>query len=276
MKEQRGGLHKFDEEEVDVYGGNATADDLMDAFGFGEDVLEKSVEAEVAVVAQVEAETAQVVEPSLVPPMEVAASPSVVDLNVAAAVAMLLLDAEAIGKAVAACVTPEITDLEAALAAAQAALERKRTSRSSMPPAPAPAPASTPTPNASINKVEAIASLAPLLECDVATLDADALRAHVDALEAELAQALPALARQKANASSSTATPAVATTAPDSTPVPPASAAAPPPAAAAASGDGRDVPPEDDAAMWMGMAAIAAGALVLIGAFAFSRRLRYK
>merc|ERR1719476_599096 len=34
-KEMRGGLHKFDPDEVDVEGGDATADDLMDAFGFG-------------------------------------------------------------------------------------------------------------------------------------------------------------------------------------------------------------------------------------------------
>merc|ERR1712087_780249 len=36
-KEMRGGLHKFDPDEVDVEGGDATADDLMDAFGFGGD-----------------------------------------------------------------------------------------------------------------------------------------------------------------------------------------------------------------------------------------------
>ena len=36
-KEQRGGLHKFDADEVDVEGGKATADDFMDAFGFGGD-----------------------------------------------------------------------------------------------------------------------------------------------------------------------------------------------------------------------------------------------
>jgi len=29
-------LHKFDASEVDVYGGEGTADDLMDAFGFGD------------------------------------------------------------------------------------------------------------------------------------------------------------------------------------------------------------------------------------------------
>ena len=29
-----GGMHKFDPDEVDVNGGDATADDLMDAFGF--------------------------------------------------------------------------------------------------------------------------------------------------------------------------------------------------------------------------------------------------
>ena len=30
----KGGLHKFDESEVDVHGGSGTADDFMDAFGF--------------------------------------------------------------------------------------------------------------------------------------------------------------------------------------------------------------------------------------------------
>jgi len=33
-KKAAGGLHKFDASEVDVHGGNATADDFMDAFGF--------------------------------------------------------------------------------------------------------------------------------------------------------------------------------------------------------------------------------------------------
>jgi len=33
-KRSTGGLHKFDADEVDVHGGNATADDFMDAFGF--------------------------------------------------------------------------------------------------------------------------------------------------------------------------------------------------------------------------------------------------
>ena len=33
-KRATGGLHKFDASEVDVHGGNATADDFMDAFGF--------------------------------------------------------------------------------------------------------------------------------------------------------------------------------------------------------------------------------------------------
>ena len=33
-KKATGGLHKFDADEVDVHGGNATADDFMDAFGF--------------------------------------------------------------------------------------------------------------------------------------------------------------------------------------------------------------------------------------------------
>jgi len=35
-KKAAGGLHKFDASEVDVHGGNATADDFMDAFGFGD------------------------------------------------------------------------------------------------------------------------------------------------------------------------------------------------------------------------------------------------
>ena len=33
-KKVTGGLHKFDASEVDIYGGEGTADDLMDAFGF--------------------------------------------------------------------------------------------------------------------------------------------------------------------------------------------------------------------------------------------------
>ena len=33
-KKVSGGLHKFDASEVDAYGGEGTADDLMDAFGF--------------------------------------------------------------------------------------------------------------------------------------------------------------------------------------------------------------------------------------------------
>ena len=33
-KQVKGGLHKFDASEVDAYGGEGTADDLMDAFGF--------------------------------------------------------------------------------------------------------------------------------------------------------------------------------------------------------------------------------------------------
>jgi hypothetical protein len=36
-KKVSGGLHKFDAAEVDVHGGNATADDFLDAFGFGDD-----------------------------------------------------------------------------------------------------------------------------------------------------------------------------------------------------------------------------------------------
>ena len=33
-KKATGGLHKFDASEVDAYGGDATADDFLDAFGF--------------------------------------------------------------------------------------------------------------------------------------------------------------------------------------------------------------------------------------------------
>ena len=33
-KRAAGGMHKFDPDEVDVHGGNATADDFLDAFGF--------------------------------------------------------------------------------------------------------------------------------------------------------------------------------------------------------------------------------------------------
>jgi hypothetical protein len=33
-KKVSGGLHKFDASEVDINGGDATADDFMDAFGF--------------------------------------------------------------------------------------------------------------------------------------------------------------------------------------------------------------------------------------------------
>ena len=33
-KRAAGGMHKFDPDEVDVHGGDATADDFMDAFGF--------------------------------------------------------------------------------------------------------------------------------------------------------------------------------------------------------------------------------------------------
>jgi hypothetical protein len=36
-KRAAGGMHKFDAEEVDVHGGTATADDFLDAFGFGDD-----------------------------------------------------------------------------------------------------------------------------------------------------------------------------------------------------------------------------------------------
>merc|ERR1719163_641058 len=37
-KKATGGLHKFDASEVDVHGGDATADDFLDAFGFGDDL----------------------------------------------------------------------------------------------------------------------------------------------------------------------------------------------------------------------------------------------
>ena len=33
-KRAAGGVHKFDPDEVDVHGGNSTADDFLDAFGF--------------------------------------------------------------------------------------------------------------------------------------------------------------------------------------------------------------------------------------------------
>ena len=36
-KRAAGGMHKFDPDEVDVHGGNGTADDFMDAFGFGDE-----------------------------------------------------------------------------------------------------------------------------------------------------------------------------------------------------------------------------------------------
>ena len=42
-----GGMHKFDPDEVDVHGGNATADDFMDAFGFGDDAYGGDAAAEV-------------------------------------------------------------------------------------------------------------------------------------------------------------------------------------------------------------------------------------
>jgi len=44
-KKVSGGMHKFDASEVDVHGGNATADDFLDAFGFGDDVGEATEEA---------------------------------------------------------------------------------------------------------------------------------------------------------------------------------------------------------------------------------------
>jgi hypothetical protein len=41
-KKVSGGMHKFDSSEVDVNGGNATADDFMDAFGFGDGAADVS------------------------------------------------------------------------------------------------------------------------------------------------------------------------------------------------------------------------------------------
>merc|ERR1719327_2294097 len=37
-KKVSGGLHKFDASEVDINGGSGTADDFLDAFGFGDDL----------------------------------------------------------------------------------------------------------------------------------------------------------------------------------------------------------------------------------------------
>merc|ERR1719331_3789259 len=37
-KKVSGGLHKFDASEVDIHGGAGTADDFLDAFGFGDDL----------------------------------------------------------------------------------------------------------------------------------------------------------------------------------------------------------------------------------------------
>jgi len=45
-KKVSGGLHKFDASEVDIHGGDATADDFMDAFGFGGDPGEGGDEAD--------------------------------------------------------------------------------------------------------------------------------------------------------------------------------------------------------------------------------------
>ena len=44
-KKVSGGLHKFDASEVDINGGSATADDFMDAFGFGGDDAAPAEEA---------------------------------------------------------------------------------------------------------------------------------------------------------------------------------------------------------------------------------------
>merc|ERR1719311_834610 len=55
-KKVSGGLHKFDASEVDINGGNATADDFMDAFGFGGDS-----DAEDAPAAAADAPDAEIV-----------------------------------------------------------------------------------------------------------------------------------------------------------------------------------------------------------------------
>ena len=52
-KRAAGGLHKFDPDEVDVHGGAATADDFMDAFGFGDgDMPAEDAGEEVAPLAR--------------------------------------------------------------------------------------------------------------------------------------------------------------------------------------------------------------------------------
>jgi len=43
-KRAAGGMHKFDPDEVDVHGGDATADDFLDAFGFGDEVGDEADE----------------------------------------------------------------------------------------------------------------------------------------------------------------------------------------------------------------------------------------
>ena len=62
-KKAAGGLHKFDASEVDVHGGNATADDFMDAFGFdgvdGEEITEEDGALEAAPEAAPEAVAAE-------------------------------------------------------------------------------------------------------------------------------------------------------------------------------------------------------------------------
>jgi hypothetical protein len=61
-KKVAGGMHKFDASEVDVNGGAATADDFMDAFGFGDD-LGGGDEAAEAPAADGEDATAGTVDP---------------------------------------------------------------------------------------------------------------------------------------------------------------------------------------------------------------------
>ena len=43
-KRAAGGMHKFDPDEVDVHGGDATADDFLDAFGFDSGVVGEDTE----------------------------------------------------------------------------------------------------------------------------------------------------------------------------------------------------------------------------------------
>ena len=47
-KRAAGGMHKFDPDEVDVHGGDATADDFLDAFGFGDDVSDAASDGDIS------------------------------------------------------------------------------------------------------------------------------------------------------------------------------------------------------------------------------------